>query len=134
MKTIPFVHEGLGNSSYVVDLGNGSAVIIDPDRSVQKYAGALEAAGLKAAAIVETHLHADFVSGAHDLAAQTGAPIFLSTAAESKLPHRPLRGGQVLTLDGGEVLPGFRLSLKELFARVPRAKRKRPSTGRKKSR
>jgi rhodanese-related sulfurtransferase len=97
------VHEGLGNSSYVVDLGNGSALIVDPDRSVQKYARALEAAGLRAAGILETHLHADFISGARELAAGTTAPIFLAAEAESKLPHQPLRGGQVLTLDGCEV-------------------------------
>lgn len=34
MRAIQFVHEGLGNSSYVVDLGNGAAVLIDPDRTV----------------------------------------------------------------------------------------------------
>ena len=34
MNTIQFVNEGLGNSSYVLDLGNGNAVLIDPDRSV----------------------------------------------------------------------------------------------------
>lgn len=103
MKTIPFVHEGLGNSSFVVDLGNGSALIVDPDRSVQKYLNALEAADLKAAGILETHLHADFVSGARDLAAQTSAPIFLSAESESKLPHQPLRGGQVVALAGCEL-------------------------------
>ncbi len=103
MRTIPFVHEGLGNSSYVVDFGNNSALLIDPDRSVEKYLEALEAGGLKAIAIFETHLHADFVSGARELASRTGAPIFLATEAESKLPHQPLQGGQSLTLNGCEV-------------------------------
>ncbi|HLF76022.1 MAG TPA: rhodanese-like domain-containing protein [Dehalococcoidia bacterium] len=103
MKAIQFVHEGLGNSSYVLDLGNDKAVLIDPDRNVKRYLDALASNGLKAVGIFETHLHADFVSGANELASQTGATIFVPSEAESKLPHQGLRGGQSLRLDGCEV-------------------------------
>ena len=103
MKTTQFVHEGLGNGSYIVDLGNGSAVLIDPDRNVKRYLDALATNQLRAAGIFETHLHADFVSGANELRAQTGAPIFVPSEAESKLPHQGLRGGQSLRLAGCEV-------------------------------
>lgn len=102
MKVIQFVHEGLGNSSYVLDLGNSNAVLIDPDRNVKRYLDAMTSNGLKAVGIFETHLHADFVSGAKELAFQTGAPIFVSSEAESKLPHHGLHGGQSLRLDGCE--------------------------------
>jgi glyoxylase-like metal-dependent hydrolase (beta-lactamase superfamily II)/rhodanese-related sulfurtransferase len=103
MKTIQFIHEGLGNSSYILDLGNGSAVLIDPDRNVSRYRDALQSHGLQVAGIFETHLHADFVSGVRELAGDTGAPIFLAAAAESRLPHRGLHGGEVLELDGCEI-------------------------------
>jgi glyoxylase-like metal-dependent hydrolase (beta-lactamase superfamily II) len=103
MNTIQFVHEGLGNSSYILDLGNGKAALIDPDRNVSRYRDALQSHGLHVAGIFETHLHADFVSGARELAGETGAPIFVAVAAESRLPHQGLEGGQVLKLDGCEV-------------------------------
>lgn len=103
MKAIQFVHEGLGNSSYVLDFGNGGAVVIDPDRNVGRYLDAIAANGLKAVGIFETHLHADFVSGANELVSQTGATIFVPSGAESKLPHQGLRGGQSLRLEGCEV-------------------------------
>ena len=102
MKTMQFVHEGLGNSSYILDLGNGTAAIIDPDRSVDRYEQALENEGLSLAGVFETHLHADFVSGARELAARKGAPIFIAEDAQSKLPHRALRGGQSVQLAGCE--------------------------------
>ena len=103
MRTIQFVHEGLGNSSYILDLGNGSALLIDPDRTADRYIEALTANGLAAAGIFETHLHADFVSGARELAAQTGAPIFVPSEAGSRLPHQGLAGGQSLQIDGCDV-------------------------------
>lgn len=105
MKTLHFVHEGLGNSSYILDLGNGNAVVIDPDRSVTRYLDALANNGLKPVGIFETHLHADFVSGARELSAHTTAPVFLPSGAGSKLPHQGLLGGQTLLLEGCEVTP-----------------------------
>ena len=103
MKAIQFVHEGLGNSSYILNLGNGSAVLIDPDRNVKRYLDAISANGFRVVGIFETHLHADFVSGANELASHTGATIFVPAEAESKLPHQGLRGGQSVRLDGCEV-------------------------------
>ena len=100
MKTIQFVQEGLGNSSYILDLGNRRGVIVDPDRLVARYADALRENDLQLAAIFETHLHADFVSGARELASQTEAPIFIAREAASKLPVHTLEGGQSLKLDG----------------------------------
>ncbi|HLG12755.1 MAG TPA: MBL fold metallo-hydrolase, partial [Dehalococcoidia bacterium] len=103
MNTIQFVNEGLGNSSYVLDLGNGNAVLIDPDRSVDRYLSALRDNGLKLTGVFETHLHADFVSGGHELAAQTGASIFLAADAHSELPVQPLRADQTLEVNGARV-------------------------------
>ena len=103
MRVIPFVHEGLGNSSYVVDLGNGSAIAIDPDRSVARYMEALQADGLALAGVFETHLHADFVSGAREIGDRIGAALFLPEGEGSKLLHRPIHGGQAIALNGCEV-------------------------------
>ena len=100
MKIVPFVHEGLGNSSYLVGLGNGEAALIDPDRSVRRY---LEAAAAKAWSIThvfETHLHADFVSGALEIRAATGAELFVPAGAEAHFPHRPVGAGDEIPLAG----------------------------------
>ena len=103
MKVIPFVHEGLGNSSYVVDIGDGKAVLIDPDRVAGRYLRVLEDLGLSAAGVFETHLHADFISGAREVQHQAGAPLFLPEGAASSLSHTPLRAGDLRRLDGIEV-------------------------------
>lgn len=64
----PFVDEGFGNSSYLVDIGDGRALVIDPTRDVSGYVRAAERAGLRLAFSLETHPHADFVSGSRELA------------------------------------------------------------------
>ena len=58
-----FVDEGLGNSSYMVDLGDGSALVVDPGRDAGPYLAEAEKQGLRITTAAETHLHADFVSG-----------------------------------------------------------------------
>ncbi len=103
MKVIPFVHEGLGNSSYLVGLDDGRAIAIDPDRSVSRYLRTAEAHGWNIDSVLETHLHADFVSGANELVAQAGARLFVPAGAESKLAHHPVQPGDKITLDGIEV-------------------------------
>jgi glyoxylase-like metal-dependent hydrolase (beta-lactamase superfamily II) len=57
------VDEGLGNSSYLVDLGDGRALAVDPARDPRPYLAATGARGVRLAFTAETHLHADFVSG-----------------------------------------------------------------------
>ena len=69
MNVMSFVHEGLGNSSYLVELGAGRAALVDPDRTAGRYLQMASARGLTIEAIFETHLHADFVSGAREAAA-----------------------------------------------------------------
>ncbi|CAN5437252.1 hypothetical protein BH23ACT3_BH23ACT3_19630 [soil metagenome] len=64
MNVIPLVDEGLGNSAYVVDLGDSGALVVDPERDPRPYLGELDRRGLTARFVMETHLHADFVSGA----------------------------------------------------------------------
>ena len=73
MYTQQFFVEGLGCASYIVGCeAEGVAAVIDPDRDVKKYLDAANARGLKITHIIETHLHADHVSGNTDLAGCTG--------------------------------------------------------------
>jgi hydroxyacylglutathione hydrolase len=101
LNIIPFVHEGLGNSSYLVGLGEGSAALIDPDRSIQRYLDAASAQGWRITHVFETHLHADFVSGSLELRRATGAELFVPEGANARFPHRPVRPGDALLLPGG---------------------------------
>jgi len=94
-----FFTQGLGCMSYLVGCeAKGVAAVIDPDRDVRRYLDAAAARGLAITHIIETHLHADHVSGNTDLAARTGAPIYIHGAAQAGFPHRPLEGGDVLQL------------------------------------
>jgi hydroxyacylglutathione hydrolase len=98
MKVIPFVHEGLGNSSYLVELNAGSAVLIDPDRSVGRYLQEAEKRGLRIAGVLETHLHADFVTGSREVLELTGIEPHASRAGEVRFPHRAVDPGDVFTI------------------------------------
>jgi glyoxylase-like metal-dependent hydrolase (beta-lactamase superfamily II)/rhodanese-related sulfurtransferase len=102
MNILPFVHEGLGNSSYLVGLDDGRAIAIDPDRSVNRYLEAAEARGWRIETMFETHLHADFVTGARELL-ERRARLFTPEGAQSKLPHEPARAHSTIRLDGIEV-------------------------------
>lgn len=96
---IALVDEGLGNSSYLVDLGDRRALVIDPARDPTPYLAAAELRGLTIAYAAETHLHADFVSGSRELAAQ-GAQVLAPAAGGVEYPHRGLVDGEELELGG----------------------------------
>ena len=95
----PFVDEGLGNSSYVVDLGEGRGLVIDPVRDVESYARFAGEHHLELAYSLETHLHADFVSGSRELA-KIGATILAPRGADLAFPHRPLEADEEYDLSG----------------------------------
>ncbi len=103
MNIVPFVHEGLGNSSYLIGFAGGKAILVDPDRTAQRYLDAADARGWRISTVLETHLHADFVSGAHELAAAVGAKLFVPEGEGLQLPHHGVRGSDRWTLDGVEI-------------------------------
>jgi len=72
---------------------DGEALVVDPQRDVEIYLEAAEKNHVSIRHIFETHLHADFVSGHHELAARTGARIYIGAQAEATFPHVPLRDG-----------------------------------------
>jgi hydroxyacylglutathione hydrolase len=96
---VPFVDEGLGNSSYLVDLGDGRALAIDPSRDPAPYLAEAERRRVHVAFAAETHLHADFVSGSRELAA-LGATVLGSAAGGLRFPHRGLDDGDEVDLSG----------------------------------
>jgi len=93
------VDEGLGNSSYLVDLGDGRALAIDPSRDPRPYLDLAALNGLRVAFVAETHLHADFVSGSRELAAE-GAVVLASSNGQREFPHRGLSDGEEVDVGG----------------------------------
>ena len=87
----------LAHASYLIG-SQGEAVVVDPQRDVDQYLTEAETNGLKIKYVIETHLHADFVSGHRELAARTGAEIVFSEKAEATFPHRAVREGDEITL------------------------------------
>lgn len=97
-----FVNEGLGNSSYLLGSPKtGEAIVIDPQRDVDVYIEEAKAAGLTIKFSLETHLHADFISGSRELANATGATIGAGASSNLRFPHYPLREGDYIQI--GEI-------------------------------
>ncbi len=93
----------LSHASYLIG-DEGEAVVVDPQRDVDLYLEAARAKGLTIRYVLETHLHADFVSGHQELAARTGATIVLSARAGATFPHRAVKDGDVLELGRGKII------------------------------
>jgi len=82
---------GLGNNAWLVDLGDGSALVVDPSRDPREPMELAEKLGLRIRWVVETHLHADFVSGAGELVAAVPSAVRLAPAdAALEPPHEPV--------------------------------------------
>ena len=97
-----FVREDLGCASYLIgSTETGEGIVVDPQWDVAIYLDAARRNGLQISHIIETHTHADHVSGHGKLAAATGAPIYIHADAAPEYPHHPLRDGDILQL--GEV-------------------------------
>lgn len=97
---VPLVDEGLGNSAYLVDLGDGRALAVDVSRDLRAVRAEAERRGLAIAYAADTHLHADFLTGALQLAADDGATVLASTAGRRAFGHRGLTDGDEVDLGG----------------------------------
>ncbi|GGN67086.1 MBL fold metallo-hydrolase [Streptomyces albiflavescens] len=97
---IPLVDTGLGNSAYLVDLGDGRALAVDAGRDLRALRTAAERRGLTVAFAADTHLHADFLTGALQLAADDGATVLASAAGHRAFPHTALADGDEIDLGG----------------------------------
>jgi len=96
--------DGLAAASYMVGAEGGDVAVVDPLRDVDRYLDAAREAGVRIAHIFETHIHADFCSGARELAARTGAALHLSDEGDAEwqygFPHQPLHDGDTVTVGG----------------------------------
>lgn len=97
---VPLVDEGLGNSAYLVDLGHGRALAVDPSLDLRALRQASHQRGLTVAFVAETHLHADFLSGSVQLATDEQAQVLGSAAGGREFPHRGLVEGEEVDLHG----------------------------------
>ncbi len=93
-----FFIPGIAHSSYLLG-GVSSCMIIDPTRDPDIYIEAANEEGFKITGILETHLHADFISGHLDLHERTGAPIYAPKSAQCEFSHNPISEGSTITLD-----------------------------------
>ena len=96
----PLVDEGLGNSAYLVDLGGGGALAVDASRDLRRLRAAAKRRGLRVAYAADTHLHADFITGALELAAHDDARVLASAAGNRAYPHTGLADGDEVDLGG----------------------------------
>lgn len=92
-----FVTGGLGDNSYLLVSGD-EAVIVDPQRDAWRFLRAAETRGAAIRAVLETHAHNDYVSGAHEIRAATGAQIVAPAKGQYEFAHRPVGEGDELPL------------------------------------
>ena len=97
-----FFVEGIAHSSYIL-AGNQTCAIIDPKRDVEEYIKTAKAMGLKITHVIETHLHADFISGHLDLKELTGAQIYAPKAGNCQFDHVPVTEGDTLVIEDVEL-------------------------------
>ncbi len=108
----PIVDEGLAQNSYIIGCpSSGEALVVDPRRDIDVYLEVAKANGLRITGVTETHIHADFLSGARELARATGAALYLSAEGGSDwlygglegFDHRPLQDGETIAVGNVKV-------------------------------
>ena len=87
----------LAQASYMVG-SEGEAAVVDPRRDVDEYIAEARAQGLTIRHVIETHLHADFVSGHRELAKRTGAKIYFGAKAAAAFPHVAVKDGDEIRM------------------------------------
>ncbi|HVM56420.1 MAG TPA: rhodanese-like domain-containing protein [Gaiellaceae bacterium] len=98
-----FVDDDLGCGSYLVgDEHAGVAVVVDPSYRIEPYLEEAERRDVRLVGVLETHTHADHVSGHGRLALEHGLPVYVHEAAGAAYPHEPLADGDEVEL--GEVV------------------------------
>jgi hydroxyacylglutathione hydrolase len=94
-----FVDDDLGCASYLIgDPNEGQAFLVDPAYAIEQYLEAADKAGVEITRVLETHTHADHVSGHGRLALEHGVPVSVHPLAEPEFPFDPLADGQELSV------------------------------------
>lgn len=106
--------DGLAQGAYLVACGGtGEALIVDPLRDVDQWMDYVRSKGYRVVGIFETHTHADFLSGAPELAYLTGAPLYISSKAE--LDYSGMEQLDVRKLGDGDEVKAGNIALRALF-------------------
>jgi hydroxyacylglutathione hydrolase len=96
----------IAQASYLIGCGaTGEALVIDPNRDIDQYVQAAAREGLRIAHVTETHIHADFLSGARELASATGARLYLSDEGDADWKYQFASEGTLIR-DGGRIWVG----------------------------
>jgi uncharacterized membrane protein YfcA/glyoxylase-like metal-dependent hydrolase (beta-lactamase superfamily II)/rhodanese-related sulfurtransferase len=104
MHFVQFYLDCLSQASYLIgDTGTGQAVVVDPRRDIAEYLAEAEQHGLRIVGVINTHFHADFLSGHLEMAAATGAWIGYGQAALTEFESRPLADGERIVLGDVEL-------------------------------
>jgi glyoxylase-like metal-dependent hydrolase (beta-lactamase superfamily II)/rhodanese-related sulfurtransferase len=90
------LNEQCGCASYLIACQSGEAAVVDPALDTSPYEALLHDRGLRLGTVIDTHVHADHVSGARELAARQGARLCMHESAGVSYPFEPLREGQEL--------------------------------------
>jgi hydroxyacylglutathione hydrolase len=99
-----FYDEKLAQASYLVGCAKtGEALVIDPMRNITPYLRAAEKEGLRITHVTETHIHADFVSGSRELAAVTGAAVYLSDMGDAEWKYAYAEDPRVILVRDGDI-------------------------------
>ncbi|MDJ0351085.1 MBL fold metallo-hydrolase [Cryobacterium sp. PH29-G1] len=100
LHLVPVIDEGLGNSTYLLDIGQGRSLVVDPERDLREVRAEARRLGLTIAYAAETHLHADFISGVRELQHAEGATVLAPEAGPREFAHTVLNDGDTLDLGG----------------------------------
>lgn len=110
-----FYDEKLAQASYLVGCaGAGQAIVIDPLRDVESYLRVADEQGLEIIAVTETHIHADYLSGSRELAARTGAKLYISNEGDAMWKYAFGDDPNVVLLQDGDTISIGNLSLKAM--------------------
>src|SRR5688500_19791043 len=94
-----FYDDKLAQASYLIGCAaTGEALVVDPNRDVDQYVRAAESEGVEVTHVTETHIHADFVSGARELARRTGATLYLSDEGDESWKYAYARDSRAVLL------------------------------------
>ena len=91
-----FVDEGLGHASYLIDIGDGTAAILDPPRFPTEHLAVAETRGTTPRWTIDTHSHADYVTGSPSLAAQSGLTFIAPAASNLDTPHQAVHDEELI--------------------------------------
>lgn len=107
-----FFYDRLAHASYLVGCAaTGEAIVIDPNRDPQPYIEEAKANGLRIVAVTETHIHADYLSGTRELAAATGAKMYLSGEGGADWQYAFAQADSAVILRDGDQIKIGNLSL-----------------------